>query len=103
MDDADRIDAYKTYLRRTYRNDLVGLKRLAEELVTTGGALDAVTITTSSFEGGAAQGVVAFDPMAKLKAVEEVIAELDSDAPLPTPDRSFARFRAPTIEIELPS
>lgn len=94
MDDADRIDAYKTHLRRKYADDLDGLKALADELIENG-ALDEVTITSNSAEGASAQGQVAFDPMAKLKAVEEVIAELDDDAPLPAPDRSYARFSCP--------
>ena len=98
MDDADRIDAYKTYLRRKYAEDLPGLKTLADELIANG-ALDEVTITSNSFEGGSAQGQVAFDPMAKLKAVEEIIAELDDDAPLPAPDRAFARFSCPPSGI----
>lgn len=94
MDDADRIEAYKNRLRRKYAGDLVGLKALADE-VDNDGATDPTILTGQNFEGGGHTSQVAFDPMAKLAAIEAVIAEMDPTAPLPAPDRTYARFPAP--------
>lgn len=99
VDSADRIETVKRYLRRKYAADVSGLKALAEKIFT-GGATNAVTINGQSFEGGSAQGVITFEPLAYLKAVEEVIAELDDDAPLETPNSAQLRFSVPAYAAD---
>ena len=94
MDDAARIETLKSYLRRKYAADLVGLKALADTAVEN--ATDPVTITGQTFEGGGHSGQITFEPMAYLAAVEAVIMELDPTAPLPGPDRTYVRFLHPT-------
>ncbi len=94
MDDADRISTLKTYLRRKYALDLLGLKALADRVVVA--ATQAVTITGTAHEGGSGQGTITFEPMAYLAAVEEIIAEFDPDAPPPAPISSVVRFLHPS-------
>jgi hypothetical protein len=82
VDDASRIATAKQYLRRTYADNINGLKALAAQVAES--AFSAVTITGQTFEGGSAQGTVTFEKMAYLTAVEAVIAELDTTAPRPS-------------------
>ena len=79
MSPADRISVAKRYLRRKYANDLEGLKTLAETVA--GSAFSTVTITGNAFEGGSANGQITFEPLEYLGAVEDLIAELDPEAP----------------------
>jgi hypothetical protein len=81
MTSAERITAAKKYLRRTYAENLPGLKALAETIAA--GAFEAVTITGNNYEGGGATGQITFEPLEYLSAVEDVIADLDPDAPAP--------------------
>lgn len=81
MTSAERILTAKKYLRRKYATDLPGLKALAESVAE--GAFEAVTLTGNGYEGGNAQGQITFEPMEYLGAVEDIIAELDEDAPAP--------------------
>lgn len=81
MTSADRIQAAMRYLRRKYAADLPGLKSLADQVAT--GAFDAVTITGNAYEGGNASGLLTFEPLEYLSAVESLIAEIDPDAPQP--------------------
>lgn len=93
MDDHARIETAKRYLRRTFAENVNGLKALADQLWTTGGAVNAVTITGHAFTDGSAQGQLTFEPMAYLTAVEEMIAELDPDnTPAERPNVTHARF-----------
>lgn len=81
---AERILAAKKYLRRKYVEDVDGLKTLAETIAL--GAFEAVTITGNAYEGGSANGLISFERLAYLSAVEDVIAELDPDnVPAPAP------------------
>lgn len=98
MDDAERIEQVKRYLRRTYAANVQGLRALADRIFESGGATDSVTITGHSFEGGSANGQITFEPLAYLKAVNEVLAELDDDEPLETPNVASVRFTATTSE-----
>ena len=93
MDDAERIETVKRHLRRTYRADVAGLRALADK-VFAAGATDAVTITGQTFEGGSAQGTVTFEPLAYLRAINEVLAELDDTEPLESPNVASIRFTA---------
>lgn len=102
MDDAARIETAKRYLRRTYYNNVNGLKELAERIWNQHGAVDAVTITGQTFEGGQAQGQLTFEPLAYLAAVEELIAELDPDnTPPERPNVTVAQFGPRSTSIPL--
>ena len=90
MNDADRIETLKRYLRRTYASNATGLKALAERIATS--ATSAVTITGHSFEGTQANGSITFEPMAYLAAVEDIIAEIDPASSPTAPNFAYARF-----------
>lgn len=92
MDAAERIETVKRYLRRTYAADVVGLRRLAADIFERRGATHAVTITGHTFDGGSSSGVLTLEPLAYLRAVEEVLAELDDTAPLEAPSVAYVRF-----------
>jgi hypothetical protein len=81
MTSAEKINTAKSYLRRKYATNVQGLKALAEQVAT--GAFEAVTITGNGYEGGTAQGQLTFEPMEYLAACEQLIQELDEDAPQP--------------------
>jgi len=88
MDDEARIAAVMQYLRRTYANNMDGLKALAAAIMSTGA--EAVTLTGHSAEGATVQGQITFEALAYLSAVEQVLLELDATlnptAPtIPTP------------------
>jgi hypothetical protein len=86
LSDRSQIDYVKSVLRRTYANDLPGLKNYGALIFQT--ATDEVVLTTGSFEGGSAGGQVKFNKMNVGMAIEELIAELDP-AYVPPPQRSF--------------
>jgi hypothetical protein len=93
--DADAIYAAKLYLRRKYASNLTGLKQLAEQIACE--AFDTVTLTGQSFEGGSHSGQVALPRLGYLRAIEELIIELDPDT-VPSAANStsaYYRFRAP--------
>lgn len=95
-DSAENISTAKRYLRRKYATDLVGLKRLADQVASE--ALgDAVTLTGQSAEGASHTGVLVFARIDYLAAIEQVIAEIDPDA-TPSPAESstaYYRFLSP--------
>ena len=97
MTSAEKISTAKSYLRRKYKDDVPGLKALADQVAT--GAFEAVTITGNAYEGGNAQGAITFEPMEYLAGVEAVIRELDpydSDAGDSTMHSTFACRRVET-------
>lgn len=90
MDDAQRIETLKRTLRRQYAGNLNGLKTLADQVAAT--ATGEVTLTGHTFEGGSATGVVTFERLAYLAAVEDLITEQDPTASPPAPNYAYARF-----------
>lgn len=96
MDDPQRIDTARRYLRRKYAAgtaaDLAQLRALADEVFAA--ATDTVTLTGQSFDGGSHSGVVTFEKMAYLAAIEDIIAELDTSATAipPSSDRAYGRL-----------
>lgn len=84
------------FLRRKYAADLPGLKALAEKVA--GSSFKAVTITGNSFEGGSAQGVITFEPLEYLGACEEILLELDPDAPAPAGSTVEAVFHTRYVQ-----
>lgn len=92
MTDADKKNALRAYLRRKYARDVPGLRALSDELVLKG-ALDPVTITSLSAEGGSGTGVLTSDPLLLLGVIEEVLTEIDPEAPQPLAlDTAIVRF-----------
>lgn len=81
MDDAAKIREVSRYLRRKYATDIDGLKALIDGIAE--GGFEAVSITGQSYEGSNVQGQLVFEPLAYLKAAQDVLAELD---PTNTPD-----------------
>lgn len=77
MSDADKVEYCYSYLYRKYRDDLPGLKALADEVFAS--ATDEVAITSTSYEGGSASGTIKFDKAILGLAIERVLAELDPD------------------------
>jgi len=86
MDDTARIEVCKQYLRKKYATDVAGLHAFIDEL-GEGAALESVLIVQQGFEGGQASATVTLEPIAKLQAAMEVLAELDPDN-MPTPPAS---------------
>lgn len=82
--------AYKQKLRRTYAGDVAGLRALSDQLDQE--LSDTVTITSQSFEGGSHSGQITMSPGLKLKAVEELIAEMDSTGSVPRAPRSSVTY-----------
>jgi len=80
---AAAYSAYKQYLRRTFSANVPGLRALADQFVAE--LADTVTITAQAFEGGSHSGQITMPPGLRLKAVEEVIIELDSAGTAPRP------------------
>lgn len=95
MTDADAIYAAKLYLRRVFASNLTGLKALASTVAAE--AFDSVTLTGQSFEGGSHTGQLVFPRLAYLRAIEELIIELDpaSVPPAASSTSAFYRFRPP--------
>ena len=92
-DAADNIATAKLYLRRKFANNLTGLKALADKIADE--ALgDAVTLTGQSFEGGSHTGQLVFPRIDYLRAIEETIAYLDTDAAPDPSSATRAVFRA---------
>jgi hypothetical protein len=93
--DLDNIYSAKLYLRRKYAADPSSLKQLADQIAAC--AFDAVTLTGQAFEGGSHSGQVTFPRLDYLRAIEEVIAELDTSAtPSPaTATSAYYRFTCP--------
>ena len=96
MDDAAKIREAKRYLRDIYANDVPGLRALRSQVVSN--ALQAVTITGQSYEGLNTQGSLVFEPMAYLKAIQDVLAELDPDN---TPDDSPTLTHADFSQVRI--
>lgn len=90
MDSAARIATYKQGLRIRYADDLPGLRALCATLFDTVSESE-VQFTSHNFEGGAAAGQIALEPMMKLQAAQEVLAELDADN-TPADPATLCRF-----------
>lgn len=75
--------AYKQYLRRTFATNVPGLRALADQFAAE--LADSVTITSQAFEGGSHSGQITMPPSLRLKAVEEIIVELDTAGTAPRP------------------
>lgn len=98
MDDESRIRLFEDVYRRRYRNDLPGLQRLINALVTE--ASESVVITQQGFEGGQATGQVTNEASIRLRAALNVQAELDPDTVPDEPDRgaTLANFSCGRLE-----
>lgn len=91
MDDAARIQTVKRHLRRTFKNDLIGLKAKCTEVAA--GATEAVELTGNSFEGGSANGQLVFERLAYLQAILDILDEMDPDGGAePPPTTTHADF-----------
>lgn len=90
MTSAAKIATVQAYLRRKYADNVDGLKALADQVATE--ATSAVTITGSSYEGASDTGVLTFEPIAYLAALEGLIAEMDPDSPQPAPSSVESDF-----------
>ena len=91
MDDAARIQTVKRHLRRTYKDNLTGLKAL--QISVSAGATEAVELTGNSFEGGSANGQLVFERLAYLQAILDVLDEMDPDGGAePPPTTTHADF-----------
>lgn len=92
MTDADRIETYTQFLRIKYADDVEGLRALVLELGEQ--AATSVVVTASGFEGEQSSGQLVLEPMARLKAAQDVLAELDpTGTPAERPNYTYARFR----------
>ena len=76
------LPALKLKLRRKYASDLVGLKKLSDEVFAR--ATEVVTITGHNFAEGGSTGEITCPRSTLLQAVEELILELDPSAPRPS-------------------
>lgn len=91
MDTASRISTAKDYLRRKYAVDPAGLRALMDNVAVE--ATDDVIITGQSFEGGSHTGQLTFERMAYLRAIMDVLDEVDPDnAPTREPTIQHADF-----------
>lgn len=77
--DPNLLRAIKSRLRRVYASNLAGLKQESERVFAL--ATETVTITSHNFADGGASGEVTCPAGLYLQAIEEIIAELDVDAP----------------------
>lgn len=84
MDESQQTAVVARYLRRKYASDRVGLQKLIDEIAANG-ALDAVTLTGSAFEGDSKQGQLTFHPLAYLDSAMTVLAELEEAVGLTPP------------------
>lgn len=96
MTSADRIQAAMRYLRRKYAANIPGLKALADQVAVE--AFDAVTITGNGYEGGNASGMLTFERLEYLSAVENLICELDPDAPQPAALVMYSDFSSRPVQ-----
>lgn len=89
MIDAEKLDYVKRYLRRT--KTLAELKTLADTVFET--ATDTVTLTSNNYEGGGASGQVTFEKALIGAAIEDLIAEQDTDVAAAQPAHErYAQF-----------
>ena len=79
--DPTLLPALKLKLRRKFATDLNGLRRLSDEVFQQ--AQEQVTIHTHGFSDGSASGEITCPRSVLLLAIEEILAELDPDAPRP--------------------
>lgn len=104
MDSTARIEAYKTGLRLIYPATVAGTAALRAAILVlmddaTGGAGDSVVITQQGFEGGQATGQLTLEPLAKLQAMTDLLAEIDPDnAPVAPAATRFADFSCSPLE-----
>jgi hypothetical protein len=100
LSDRTKIDAAKAHLRREYSDNaegLAALKQLARDAFSE--ATDTVTLTSTSFEGGAGSGQITFDKMILLVALNELIAERDSTYVAPTATPGTGRPLGVTVRL----
>lgn len=101
MDDAARINTFKQLLRVKFRAgsaspDLVGLRKYISDLEAE--ASGSVIINSGSFEGEQATGQVILEPLVKVAAALDVLAEIDPSAPQPPATIRYADFSDGYIE-----
>lgn len=97
MDSAAKIQTLQRALRRKYANDVLGLKKLWEQVF--GCSTEFVLINGNAYEGGSASGVVLFEPLEYLAAVEALLSELDpTGTPLAPPAGALADFRCTFLQ-----
>jgi len=89
MDDAILLRTADRNLRRKFASDIAGLITFADGLASTSKA-SAVTITSSSFEGGGSSGTVTMPAEYWLAAAEELLAD-------PTFNPAAVARRAPRL------
>lgn len=89
MDSASRIETFKQWLRFRFQNDVGGLRRYVTAL-GEGDAEQDTVITQGAFEGGSHAGQIVLEPLEKLRAAMDVLAELDPTS-MPT-QPSAGRF-----------
>lgn len=89
MDSASRIETFKQWLRFRFQNDVGGLRRYVTAL-GEGDAEQDTVITQGAFEGGSHGGQIVLEPLEKLRAAMDVLAELDPTS-MPT-QPSAGRF-----------
>lgn len=89
MDDTAKIETAKDLYRLKYSENVAGLRTLIDKLAS-GGALDVVTITGDSFEGGSHQGMLTFPPAGLLRAALDVLQELAPEGTVPEPPAAGA-------------
>lgn len=87
--------ALKLKLRRKYASDLVGLKRLSDEIFSQ--VTEQVTITQQTFEGGSSTGSITCPRSTLLLAIEEIIQEIDPTAVRPS-NASVVYFKSSPSE-----
>jgi len=93
MDSAAKINTLMQGLRMKYAGNIPGLRALWEQVFA--GSTEFVEITGSAYEGGSDSGVQVLERLEYLKAVQDVLAELDPSAvPSAPPTSTFADFRA---------
>lgn len=77
--DPNLLRALKSRLRRVYASNLAGLRAESDRVFAL--ATEAVTLTSHNFTDGGASGELTCPRGLYLAALEDVLAELDTDAP----------------------
>lgn len=91
----EKVKVWKANFRRT--KTVVELRALATLLAAEAG--EKVTITATGMDGGNASGVITGNPMEMLTAVEDLLAELDTDAAAAAAAGAPLRMIYPTFSI----
>lgn len=97
MDSAAKIQTLQRALRRKYAADLLGLRTLWGQVFNA--STEFVMINGNAYEGGSATGVVLFEPLEYLAAVEALLTELDpTGTPPAPPSGALADFRCTWLQ-----